>query len=169
MCEDCWSRYEPVPVTPAIKTAVAWLCALYEHHPTGGWLHVWVDDWNLPLNTELADEVRESEEHAARIRANIGTASEMDPPDDVETACWNIFKALTEAEQATALAIYNGYHLREETVSTLRLENGIWGDHNYWPPEVIEAIGREPYTLSTWTDPDPKPPAVFQILGGTND
>lgn len=132
MCQDCFEDYDMTPITPEIKNAVAWLCALYQDHGAGGWLHVYVDDCNLP--------VPETMEEWGRWSTDFN-------PDDVEIACWNAMRILTEEQQATALAIHDGAYRPEDPWSQLRLENGIWGETQYWPAEVEEAMGRKAYRL----------------------
>lgn len=131
MCEACFEDYDMAPTTPKIKNAVAWLVALHQDHGAGGRLHVYVDDMNLPVPETLED----------------WTFCLDSEPDDIEMACWDALRTLTEQEQATALAIYWGYHQPEHPWSQMRLENGIWGEGPYWPSEVEEAMGRKAYTL----------------------
>lgn len=48
MCVDCWNEAgRPANQSPEIARAVELVRALYDIHPTGGPLHVVVDDWNL--------------------------------------------------------------------------------------------------------------------------
>lgn len=71
-------------------------------------------------------------------------------PDDVEIKCWEALKVLTEDEQATALAIYDGYWYPDNSpvLTRLRVRNGLWGGEKYWSAEVEDAIGRKAYSLS---------------------
>lgn len=48
MCGSCWTKYgEPTVWNEDIAEAVELLKRLYELEPTGGPLHVEVDDWNI--------------------------------------------------------------------------------------------------------------------------
>lgn len=87
MCEDCYKKYEFVPVTPAIEAAADAIGEVYEESSAGGRLHVAIDDWNL------GDDVL----------AYCG--NEVETP--AERACWEKLSGLTERERATALALYS--------------------------------------------------------------
>jgi hypothetical protein len=48
VCGDCWKKFgEPTIWNEDIAAAVELLKRLYELEPTGGPLHVEVDDWNI--------------------------------------------------------------------------------------------------------------------------
>lgn len=48
MCEQCWEEAgKPTDPPPGMDRFVALVEELYEAHPTGGPLHVVLDDWNL--------------------------------------------------------------------------------------------------------------------------
>ena len=94
MCHECWARYTPQPLTPGVACAVRAVSELYHENPVGGALHVYVDDWNLPVPVERPVSAVDPE------RALTAT----------EDACWRALVVLTEDEQATALALAQGYY-----------------------------------------------------------
>lgn len=48
MCDDCWHQAgSPTDWTPQTQRLVELIGELYDIHPTGGPLHVVLDDWNL--------------------------------------------------------------------------------------------------------------------------
>lgn len=48
MCRDCWDDAgRPADITPDTARLVELIGRLYEIHPTGGPLHVELDDWNI--------------------------------------------------------------------------------------------------------------------------
>lgn len=48
MCVNCWNEAgQPANWTPEIAEALALVRELYAIHPTGGPLHVQLDDWNI--------------------------------------------------------------------------------------------------------------------------
>lgn len=125
MCHSCWDeRLEanpdtvPAPVTAGMKDAVAWLYVLYQHHGAGGALHVYVDDWNLPVPADLPDYLE-------------GTVL-----DTVEQRCWDALGCLSEDQQATALAIFDGHYRAAPDVSPLTMRMGFWGAEKFWSDEV---------------------------------
>ncbi len=128
MSIEDWEQCEPVAVTPEIKTAVAWLGALYTRNGAGGLLHVYVDDWNLPVPATL--------EGWGRYLTALN-------PNCVEVACWEALRGLTENEQANALAIHRGYY-RPEGAHPLTLPMGVWGGEKFWPPEAVRAAHEVP-------------------------
>lgn len=99
MCYSCWEDYEPQPVTPAIRVAACSIVELYKNHVAGGSLHVYVDDWNLPVPEELPDYL------SAPWHREL---------DEIERDCWSKMAALSEDEQATALAITDKFHKPRE-------------------------------------------------------
>jgi hypothetical protein len=117
MCDGCWSEWlddhEPDVVTSAVIEAVRALHALYEVHGAGGKLHVYVDDWNLP--------VPESMESWKEV------CLKPFEPDAVELACWEAMRALTLGEQHTALAIQEFVYVPDDAsrVDVLHARRGL--------------------------------------------
>ncbi|MCW2901551.1 MAG: hypothetical protein JWO67_3816 [Streptosporangiaceae bacterium] len=144
MCESCWNDYEPVPVTPKIIEAARSIKALYEKHGAGGNLHVYVDDWNLPIEADRTDW--------------------LSPLDDVERDCWAKMSALTEDEQATALAIDHKLHiprLREpEDVTLEMLLRHRRVSEEYGRHGLIFATGRCDCGGWSWPEPPADTPAA---------
>jgi hypothetical protein len=62
MCVDCWNQAgQPANWTPEIAKTLGLVRELYAIHPTGGPLHVALDDWNVegdikPYYLDEADE-----------------------------------------------------------------------------------------------------------------
>ena len=121
MCYGCWEEAgKPQIDTPAVVDAAAAVEAVYEHSCVGGNLHIVLDDWNIedshlefcsqcidgagvmPLDDNAADFHRQYNEQR---RAN------PDPPEQLaaERRCCELFKALTEDERASALALHDGF------------------------------------------------------------
>lgn len=99
MCMGCWEKYgSPKIVNRKTLTAKILIGDVYYHHLAGGGLHVLLDDWNLDCLTRYSceDDVQEPE----RVRA--------------EERCLKSFIEMTEAERASALAMYRGYFRPED-------------------------------------------------------
>lgn len=100
----------PAPITPEIKDAVAWMCAVHELERQGDW----VEEGDLAAVERRFDE-------------------SMD--------------LLTDNERDTVKDIYWGNYVPPCAVSNFRVQNGLWGEDQYWSSEVEEAMGRKAYTL----------------------
>lgn len=59
MCETCWEEAGAPTVQPAgLGMFLILYDALYDEHPTGGPLHVELDDWNIDGDREFAPYYR---------------------------------------------------------------------------------------------------------------
>lgn len=98
MCSSCWFDHgEPRIDNEGVRRAEATLGPLYDRHPVGGGLHVIMDDWN----------VRDSD---------IVFASE-NPLDEIERACLDAFRPLSEDERISALALNDRFWTIEEAAT----------------------------------------------------
>lgn len=97
MCENCWREHgSPQLDGPQIRKAVSLIKAVYSYHPTGGALHIVLDDWNLE-DKDIAFAKRYVADYAKRGQR------------EAELACFEHFCELSIAERASALAMYNGF------------------------------------------------------------
>jgi hypothetical protein len=96
MCESCWiERGSPNVQNERVYAAVDAIERVYDSHPTGGKLHVVLDDDNI-------------EDHHITWCA-LGVLGF----DECEMDCLMALYPLSIDERATALGIFNGYILRE--------------------------------------------------------
>lgn len=96
MCESCWEAYEyPTIWNPKVERAVALIGTIYETEPTGGILHVVLDDWNIDgeIKAFEPDEDDMPEPEA------IAATEELTP----------LLNEMTVAERASALAYAHGF------------------------------------------------------------
>jgi hypothetical protein len=106
MSDEDWQEYgSPTDWNPKVKRALELIRAIYEHEPTGGPLHVILDDWNI-------------EDGDVRLAANEGapyTPSsfvEEDEAEEVRVAVAELVPLLGEMtvpERASALARHWGH------------------------------------------------------------
>ncbi|SRR5581483_441698 len=129
MCYGCWEDYgKPIIDTEAVSAAAAAVADVYEYACTGGNLHIVLDDWNvedsdldfcnqcimgagvMPLGGSTV---------AAHLRYNEQKRANPDPPEQLaaERRCHDLFRALTEEERASALALHDGFWTRGEPES----------------------------------------------------
>lgn len=101
MCYGCYEEEgKPSIVNDATKEAAILTNAVYEFSCSGGNCHIVLDDFNIDddsieycLNEGLEDNLHEH------------TAEQL----KIERECLLAFKALSVAERASALAIYEGW------------------------------------------------------------
>jgi len=94
MCIGCWQEYgSPIIISDAILTAAALAGAVLSVRPSGGNLHVQLEDWNLE------DEYFEEDEMPVYSQPSI----------PAECACYAAFKELPLIQRASALAKARGY------------------------------------------------------------
>lgn len=98
MCANCWEeRFAKAQIdNGAVRTAVKAIANVYDHGCCGGNLHCEVDDWNIEDGFFTGDfkpcDPNVPEEQLA-----------------AEQMCYDLLKSLSEAERASALALYDGY------------------------------------------------------------
>lgn len=99
MCYQCWDEYgKPAHDNAQIRRAVELIEKPYEYSPSGGDLHIALDDWNLG-----DDSLDSCEGFIAENQFELdadGIAVERD--------CLTALRALTEEGRASALAIQEG-------------------------------------------------------------
>lgn len=96
MCSGCWmGAGSPKIVNDRTTAAVALIQRVYDFSPTGGNLHCELDDWNL-------DDC--FFETFKPYDPNV-------PPEQLEAEreCFEAFKAMSEDERYSALALEAGY------------------------------------------------------------
>ena len=95
MCYQCWlERGFPRNDTPEVRRAARLIQSLYEAHPSGGRLHIAVDDWNLE-DDDLEFCGRET--------------TDYEPLDDLERECLAALRGLSYNDRNAALAMQEGY------------------------------------------------------------
>ena len=100
MCVQCWEEYgREVIDNPAVRAASKAADAVYEFSCVGGNLHVLLDDWNLDDSFFDGGD----DDYARSIDENIHEAGRDQLA--AERYCLGLFRALTEAERASALAL----------------------------------------------------------------
>lgn len=115
MCDGCWEEDGcPQIDTLAVREAAVAVAAVYaqEYGACGGNLHVVLDDWNV------------EDESLAFCRQQIASGGYKPQPRwpgcmkrrpdsaeelAVEMRCHDLFKALTESERRSALALHRGF------------------------------------------------------------
>jgi hypothetical protein len=122
MCYGCWEdEGKPVIDTPAVRAATASVALVYEHSCVGGNLHIVLDDWNLDDGNlafcegciDGAGQMPgiDTTSDVGHQRYNEKKRAHPDPPAKLaaERRCLDLFKALSEKERASALALYDGF------------------------------------------------------------
>lgn len=90
MCRGCWEESGmPKLYDERVQDAVDAIDALYTKHCTGGALHIVTDDYNV-------------KDH------DLDHCEKKDSNDDLEVAAIAAFRALSERERLSALAIADG-------------------------------------------------------------
>jgi hypothetical protein len=96
MCKDCWQEFgAPIIDSPAIREAARLAKALLEEFPTGGAMHIVVDDFNID-DEDIQWCLRPENAlrgHLETSERNFGVA----------------FLDLSVTERASALALSEGY------------------------------------------------------------
>lgn len=101
MCDVCWKQAgSPVEWTPQTARFIELADRLYEDHPTGGPLHVYLDDWNLDRVVEPGYAVLVEDDDAASTR-------------EVCDELAGILNAWTPPQRYSAMAYWNGFVERE--------------------------------------------------------
>lgn len=125
MCYGCWDEAgKPRIDTPAVRAAAASVAEVYEHSCVGGNLHIVLDDWNIEDgNLEFCRQCIEGagvmpldgSTFPAHLRYNEEKRANPDPPEQLaaERRCHDLFRALTEDERASALALNDGFWTSE--------------------------------------------------------
>lgn len=121
MCYGCWEEVgKPTIDTTAVRAAAEAVAAVYEYSCVGGNLHIVLDDWNLDDgNLEFCRQCIEGagvmpldgSTFPAHLRYNDKKRLNADPPEQLaaEQRCYELFRALTEEERASALALSDGF------------------------------------------------------------
>lgn len=106
MCFGCWAERDyPQIENVAVLCAVPLIAAVFEESPSGGNLHVVIEDWNL--ETEFCQ-----------------------PEEDwtqAEKACGAYLVDMTEDERASALARYEGWEAEDAKAGQVEDENFAYG------------------------------------------
>lgn len=101
MCAGCWiDRFESAKIdNDAVREAAKAIALVYEQEGgiCGGNLHCEIDDWNIE---DGFFKNKEFEPYNPDVPIEQLLA---------EQACFDQLKALSEAERASALALYDGY------------------------------------------------------------
>lgn len=99
MCQACWAGYgHPTELPEHGQEAINLIRELYQDHPTGGPLHVQLDDWNIGGPWE------------AWNGNDIYTAETM----DLCRRIGELMSSWTEVQQAAVLAAFYGYEVPDE-------------------------------------------------------
>lgn len=106
MCYGCWEECgRPAIVNSRVREAVDLIERVYDYSGVGGNLHVVLSDWNL-----------EDEHVEMCIRRIAGAFKDGDRYGregtealDVEMACAQLLKNMSEAERASALALHEQF------------------------------------------------------------
>lgn len=95
MCEACYISYgSPKKITNKTNECVNIVERIYENYPSGGALHVVLDDWNLE------DDI---------VGYLFDGADGVSLSGD-ERKCISLLNDMTIDERATVLAIFDGYY-----------------------------------------------------------
>lgn len=94
MCESCWEEEgSPCVDSPEVRAAAKLVAEVYEFAPSGGNLHIMLDDWNLE---------DDSVEFCRRwLRDHVEGPG--------EETCLTAFEAMSEKERYSALALHSGF------------------------------------------------------------
>jgi len=96
MCYGCWLEYgAPQDAGRHGAEAIQAISDVYKQNPSGGNLHIVIDDWNLEN-----DHIRFCRDKAP---------SPNDPLTYAEQRCASVLLEMTESERAAALAKYEGF------------------------------------------------------------
>lgn len=100
MCITCYRDYgSPKVINKKTKALKDVISALYEVHPTGGYLHIVLDDWNLEDG---------SIEHCINdLNANKFDVSKLERR--LTRTCADLLMSATVDERASALAMFDRY------------------------------------------------------------
>lgn len=96
MCHGCWVEYgSPAIINDRVKKIALLAEGVYEHAPTGGCLHIHLDDWNL------------EDEHFLKFHED----GRDTPPEQlaVQRECFAEMQAATLEERASALALWDKF------------------------------------------------------------
>jgi hypothetical protein len=103
MCRNCWQEYYDASDVDNIMVRYLARCIrdVYELAPAGGHLHVALDDWNLGDDQDWS-------------WYEDWVAKDDNTPEMVEECflarrCLSLLRVMSEAERASALALYDGY------------------------------------------------------------
>lgn len=100
MCHGCWEEWgSPQIDTPKVREAAAAIHDVYTqpHGGVGGGLHVQLDDFNIDDQYWDAESRKDIETY--------GHPAEW----DIQRRCFDLMRALTEEERASALSLNDGY------------------------------------------------------------
>lgn len=106
MCQECWKeKGSPSLTSDKIKAAAELIAGVYEHHGSGGGLHIVVDDWGLEdSSVQFCEDYIENPKYRASRNCEV-----TDERLEAERACLRALKAMTEEERTSSLALYKGY------------------------------------------------------------
>ena len=105
MCLSCWDeRGSPSINSAKTREAAVWVARVYDFAVTGGPLHIQFSDWNID-DGYFKETILDLEVHYWPAWLDDFTDEQI---ETCRTAYLK-FKSLTEAERASALAIYDGY------------------------------------------------------------
>jgi hypothetical protein len=121
MCYGCWEEAGKPQIDNArVRAAVSLIEDVYQHSCVGGNLHIVLDDWNVEDgNLEFCSQCIDAagvmplgeNPPEFHVRFNSEKRKHPDPPDQLaaERACCDAFKAMSETERLSALALSDGY------------------------------------------------------------
>lgn len=113
MCSNCWKDHgSPRINTPVVRAAAEAARAVYEFSCVGGNLHIVLDDFNIEDgHLEFCREQIEKAPEECRASGEHENGLCWCSPEQLaaERYCYELFKALSEDERASALAILDGY------------------------------------------------------------
>jgi hypothetical protein len=102
MCMECWEKKgSPSIVNEKTKAAAELIAEVYNHHNSGGYLHIVVDDWNIDY-----DSIAWCQNY---IKHPVSYHERTPEQIEAELACVNALLELTEDEVGSALAIHDGF------------------------------------------------------------
>lgn len=98
MCLNCWKEEgSHAIVNDKTKAAAKLVEELYDEQPTGGYLHIVTDDYNV-------------QQHHIDGCMGARALEIMDrPATDIERRCWRALFDMTTEERVSALALYEGW------------------------------------------------------------
>lgn len=105
MCGTCWDENgQPLDWTPTSGRALELIKALYVLEPTGGPLHVEVDDWNVEGETIVPHYVIRPYGADARVPDNYSTETHA-VCDELAA----LLTAMTPQQRRAVLAVHDGF------------------------------------------------------------
>lgn len=102
MCKSCWKQEgSPSLLTPVVQEAARAIAEVYRYSPSGGRLHIVIDDWNAE-DDDLA--------HCRhRITTEQPTCYYEASQREAEAICLTLLEPMSLEERYSALALHDGF------------------------------------------------------------